>query len=81
MLFALLVLLYLAISPMRALVADVSLSAQRHAQLQSLQRQAATLAAEKRALAAPSTRQIQARNLGLVRPGEQEYVVAGEPDN
>jgi len=41
MLFALVVLLYLAISPLRALVTDVHLSAQRHAQLVTLRRQAA----------------------------------------
>ncbi|MGD1050183.1 MAG: hypothetical protein ABR947_03840 [Solirubrobacteraceae bacterium] len=81
MLFALVVLLYLAISPLRALIADFHLSAQRHAQLQSLRRQAATLAAEERALAQPGTPQIEARNLGLVKSGEHPYTVYGLPNN
>ena len=81
MLFALVLLLYLALSPVRSLVADVHLSAQRHAQLYALQRQAAALTAEKRDLGLPSTREIEARNTGLVRPGEHPYVVNGLPDN
>jgi len=81
MLFALVLLLYLAISPLRALIADVHLSAERHAQLDSLRRQAAALAVEQRLLQDPGTPQIEARNLGLVRPGEHEFVVSGLPDN
>jgi cell division protein FtsB len=81
MLFALVVLLYLAISPLRALVTDVHLSAQRHAQLVTLRRQAAALAAAQRALAQPGTPQIEARNLGLVKKGERPYTVYGLPDN
>ncbi len=81
MLCALVVLLYLAISPVRSLLADFQLSAQRQAQLHALRQQAAALAAQQRVLALPATAQIQARNLGLVRPGEQGYVVSGLPDN
>jgi hypothetical protein len=81
MLFALVVLLYLAISPVRSLIGDLQLSAQRRAQLASLQRTAASLARQERALAMPSTRQTEARNLGLVRPGEHPYVVNGLPNN
>jgi cell division protein FtsB len=81
MLCALVVLLYLAISPLRSLVADFHLSAQRHAQLGALQRQARELAAEQRLLEDPGTPQIEARSLGLVRPGEHEYVVNGLPNN
>jgi hypothetical protein len=81
MLFALVVLLYLAISPIRSLIGDLQLSAQRRAQLVSLQRTAALLARQERALALPSTRQIEARNLGLVRRGEHPFVVNGLPNN
>ena len=81
MLFALVVLLYLAISPVRSLVADFHLASQRRGQVVALQREAAALAAEQRALALPSTRETEARNLGLVRPGEHPYVVSGLPDN
>jgi cell division protein FtsB len=81
MLCALLVLLYLAISPVRSLIADVHVSAARSAQLHSLRRQAAALATEQRLLQDPGTPQIEARNLGLVRPGEHEFVVSGLPNN
>jgi hypothetical protein len=81
MLFALVVLLYLAISPVRSLLADFHLSAQRHAQVSALQRTASELAAQERALALPSTRETEARNLGLVLRGEHPYVVRGLPNN
>ncbi len=81
MLFALVVLLYLAISPVRSLIADLHLNAERRAQVAALQRKATALAKEERALAQPSTRETEARNLGLVRAGEHPYVVTGLPDN
>jgi cell division protein FtsX len=81
MLCALVALLYLAISPVRSLIADLHLSAQRHAQLDALRRQAAELAAQQRALGAPGTSRIEARNLGLVLPGEKPYVIYGLPNN
>jgi Tfp pilus assembly protein PilX len=81
MLFMLVVLLYLAISPVRSLIADFHLSAQRQAQLRQLERQGAALADQEHALSQPGTRSVEARNLGLVRPGEREYVVYGVPDN
>jgi hypothetical protein len=81
MLFALVVLLYLAISPVRSLIADVHLSAQRRAEIVALQHKAAELAREQRALALPSTQETEARNLGLVRPGEHAYVLSGLPNN
>jgi hypothetical protein len=81
MLFALVVLLYLAISPLRSLLSDFHLSAQRRAQLEALRKHAAALSAEERALSLPGTRQIEARNLGLARRGEHLYVVYNLPDN
>jgi cell division protein FtsB len=81
MLVALVALLYLAISPIRSLVADFQLSGQRHAQLAALRHQAAALAAQQRALGSPGAPQVQARNLGLVAPGERGYVVYGLPNN
>jgi hypothetical protein len=81
MLFALVVLLYLAISPVRSLIADLHLNAERRSQVVLLQQKASELAAEERALALPSTRETEARNLGLVRAGEHPYVVSGLPNN
>jgi len=79
LLFALAVLLYLAISPLRSLVSDLHLEAQKRAQLQALQREHAALIATEHDLQQPSTSDAEARNLGLVRPGEHEYVVSGLP--
>ena len=81
MLFALVVLLYLAISPVRSLIHDLHLAAQRHAQVARLQQTAAALAAQERLLEAATTRTAEARNLGYVRPGEHPFVVSGLPDN
>jgi hypothetical protein len=81
MLVTLLALLYLAISPVRSLIADVHLSAARHARLAELAQQGAALAAQERTLSLPGTRQIEARNLGMVRSGERSFVVYGLPDN
>jgi hypothetical protein len=81
MLFVLVALLYLAISPIRSLISDFHLSAQRRAQLDALRKRAAALTLEQRALSLPGTRQIEARNLGLARPGEHLYVVYNLPDN
>jgi hypothetical protein len=81
MLLGLIVLLYLAISPLRSLITDFHVSAQRRAQVEALRKQAAALSAEERALSLRGTRQIEARNLGLARPGEHLYVVYNLPDN
>ena len=81
MLVTLIVLLYLAISPIRSLISDFHISAQRQAQLRELQRRGDALALQERALSSPGTRQVEARNLGLVRPGEHAYVLYGLPDN
>jgi len=81
MLFTLVVLLYLAISPVRSLIADFHLSAQRQTQLRQLERQNAALSAQEHALSQPGTRSLELRNLGLVRPGERSYVLYGLPPN
>ena len=66
LLFALVVLLYLAISPLRSLIADLHLEAQRRAQLHALERQHAALVADRAlAAASASTSDAEARNLGL----------------
>ena len=81
MLFTLVALLYLAISPVRSLIADLHTSAQRQAQLVQLRQRGAALARQEHALSLPPTRQVEARNLGRARPGEHPYVVYGVPDN
>jgi hypothetical protein len=81
LLFALAVLLYLAISPLRSLMSDLHLEAQKRAQLHALAREQGALLAIERELRQPSTSDAEARNLGLVRPGEHEFVVSGLPKN
>jgi len=81
MLFALVVLLYLAISPVRSLIADVHLEAARRAQLNALEHVHSSVVATERALRRRPTADAEARNLGLVLPGEHEYVVTNLPNN
>jgi cell division protein FtsB len=81
LLLALVVLLYLAISPVRALMSDLHAVAARRAQLDALEREHAALVATERSLHEHSTTDAEARSLGLVRPGEHEYVVSGLPSN
>ena len=75
MLFVLVVLAYLYISPVRTLVRRPAPGCEPPSQVVALERTAGRLHAQERALAAPSTLESEARNLGLVRPGEREYVV------
>jgi hypothetical protein len=81
MLLGLFVLLYLAISPVRTLLADVHLSGERRAQLAQLRHEGAQLNDTARALRTTATADIEARNLGFVRPGEHEYIVNNLPNN
>jgi Tfp pilus assembly protein PilX len=81
MLCVLVVLCYLYIAPARTLLGDLHQAAARHRQLLALERQAAALRTEERMLSQPSTLEREARALGLVRPGEREYVVTGLPNN
>ncbi len=81
MLVVLVALLYLAISPIRSLIAEMHLSAARGAELHQLQRTAHQLASQIHALSQASTAGVQARNLGYVRPGEHSFVIRGLPRN
>ena len=81
MLFVLCVLVYLYIGPAITLLSDVGQAAARHRQVLALERTHRQLRAREALLARPSTLEAQARNLGLVLPGEREYVVRGLPDN
>jgi cell division protein FtsB len=81
MLFGLAVLACLYISPVRGLFSDLHQTALRHQQVLALEHRAAQLSAEERALSQPSTIEREARNLGLVRPGERLYAISGLPDN
>lgn len=81
LLFVLLVLAYLYISPIRALWSAIHTSSARRADVARLQRENAQLKAQRNALTAPGALQLQARRLGLVRPGERLYELSGLPSN
>ena len=81
LLFTLVVLLYLAISPIRSLISDFNLSSQRRAQLNALQIRYAQLQREQRALSSPMAPTLEARSLGLLKHGEHGYVIYGLPPN
>jgi cell division protein FtsB len=81
MLFVLLVLVYLYISPVRGLISAVGESGRRQAEVAGLMRANAQLRAERAALVTPAARERAARSLGLVRPGERAFVISGLPSN
>jgi cell division protein FtsB len=81
MLFVLVVLAYLYISPLRTLLSDLHESSVRHQQVVALEHAAAQMRAQAQTLERPSTVEAQARAVGLVRPGEREYVITGLPNN
>jgi cell division protein FtsB len=51
------------------------------AQVRTLEAQNRALRRQHTLLAAPGATEAQARRLGMIRPGEQSYVVSGLPDN
>lgn len=51
------------------------------AQVQALERQNRLLELQHAALTSPGAAQAQARRLGMVRRGEQAYIVSGLPAN
>jgi hypothetical protein len=81
MLFVLLVLVYLYISPVRSLVRAFHQSGAQRAQVAALSRTTSRLLAERTALKRSSTLELDARKQGLVKPGEKEFVVFGLPNN
>ena len=65
-------------------LAYLSARSQAHTQaaiVRNLQRDNAQLAQQQRALRDPSTIMLDARRLGMVRPGERPYVVTGLPNH
>ncbi len=52
-----------------------------NAQVRVLEAQNRALRRQQASSASPGATQTQARRLGMIRPGEQTYVVSGLPDN
>jgi cell division protein FtsB len=73
------VLLYLYVSAGTSILTTWRSSVHHRAQLATLSAQNHRLQAQRAVLARPSTIVAEARRLGMVRPGEQAYVVRNLP--
>jgi cell division protein FtsB len=74
-------LLYLYLSAGISLVSTWKEARGDSAQLATLERQHVALEAQHASLRSPVTLMREARRLGMVRPGEQTYVITGLPTN
>jgi hypothetical protein len=81
MLGVLVILVYLYVSPARALWSAWHEAGRRKTDVARLKRANAQLRARRDALLVPSTLDLQARTFGLVRRGERLYNVDGLPSN
>jgi cell division protein FtsB len=74
-------LLYLSISAGVAVLSTWREARSDSAQVSALERQHRALEDQHTALTDPQELAAQARRLGMVRPGEQTYVITGLPPN
>jgi cell division protein FtsB len=74
-------LLYLYLSAGVSLLSTWKEARGDSAQVAALERQHAALEAQRAALSSPATMAREARQLGMVRPGEQSYLVTDLPSN
>ena len=81
LLAVLLVLLYLGVRAGSRILSTWHQAAQARAAVATLRAQNARLRAQRAALARPETGGVQARALGMVRPGELGFYVRGLPQD
>jgi len=81
LLFVLVSLLYLYLSAGLRLLSSWSQHRRASAAVAALRHEHASLARQHEALARQSTLEAEARQLGMVKPGEQPFVVTGLPSN
>jgi cell division protein FtsB len=81
MLGVMVALVYLYLSAGTRLLSSWGESKRDTAQVRVLERQNHTLRRQHSTLASPTTVQEEARRLGMIRPGEQAYIVSGLPAN
>ncbi len=74
-------LLYLALSAGVTVLSTWKEARSASAQVAALERQHDVLEAQHTALSSPGTIVREARKLGMMRPGEQTYVISGLPNN
>ncbi|MDX6664013.1 MAG: hypothetical protein QOG68_219 [Solirubrobacteraceae bacterium] len=72
-------LLFLYVNPARSYINTLRESHQRAAQVTKLEREHKALLARKLALVDPKVIEVEARSLGMVRPGERPFVVRNLP--
>ena len=72
-------ILALYVGPARSYFSTVHEAKVRSAAVQKLKRENRRLRARSAALVSPGTLQLEARKLGMVRPGERAYVIQGLP--
>ena len=72
-------LLWLYVNPARSYLNTLKESHHRQGQLHALQREHAMLTRRMKALADPHVIETEARQLGMVKPGERPYIVSGLP--
>jgi cell division protein FtsB len=81
LLFVLVALVYLYASAGASLLSTWKEARRDSAQVVTLERQHVALEAQHAALTSPGTLVEEARRIGMVRPGEQPYVISGLPEN
>jgi cell division protein FtsB len=81
MLCVMVALVYLYLSAGIRLLSSWGEAKRDSAQVRVLERQSRTLRQQHATLASPTTVQEEARRLGMIRPGEQAYIVSGLPAN
>jgi cell division protein FtsB len=74
-------LLYLSLSACLSVLSTWKEASSASAQVATLERQHNALEAQHTALSSPGTVIREARKLGMMRPGEQTYVITGLPSN
>lgn len=74
-------LLYLYISAGASYLSTWREAKRRSAEVKTMERENARLRAERSALSRPGTVEAEARQLGMVHPGERAYIVTGLPPN
>jgi hypothetical protein len=81
MLCVLVALVYLYVSAGLHMLSTWRQSSHDSAAVASMEREHRLLAHQHEVLSAPGTLEAEARQLGMMRKGEQPYVISGLPDN
>lgn len=81
MLCVLVALVYLYVSAGVHMLSTWHQARRESAAVASMEREHRSLVGQRAALTAPGTLETEARQLGMMKPGEQPYVVTGLPNN